>query len=184
MLFVAGDNDTYPLWYAQEVLHLRQDVTLVTLPLLGAPWYDAEIRRRNPGLEVSTTTDDPAHLLADAARQAGRPVAAALTLDSADLARIKGCWTVVGFVLVDMSRSPQCTSSPTPPPIGTVTVDTAQTRRWVIQHAEDFLQPAVRPSIDLTDEYFADLLKCPTRMLATTRRNVRGVSLDSTCNPR
>jgi hypothetical protein len=183
MLFVAGDNDTYPLWYAQEVLHVRRDVTMVTLPLLGAPWYDAEIRRRNPRLQVRTAADDPANLLAEAARQLGRPVAAALTLTAADRARVHGCWTVVGFALVDVTGSRLCTSPRTPPAIGMVMVDTTQTRRWVIQHATEFSQSAVRPAIDLTDDYFANLLECPRRMLALTPRNARGVSLDSTCNP-
>src|SRR5207302_797190 len=39
VLFVAGDNDTYPLWYAQVVQGRRIDVTVVTMPLLEAPWY-------------------------------------------------------------------------------------------------------------------------------------------------
>ena len=46
MLFVAGDNDTYPLWYLQQVEGTRKDVTIVTLPLLGAEWYRSELSRR------------------------------------------------------------------------------------------------------------------------------------------
>jgi hypothetical protein len=46
-VFVAyGDNDTYPLWYLQQVKGLRPDVTVVTVPLLGAPWARAEVQRR------------------------------------------------------------------------------------------------------------------------------------------
>src|SRR6185503_12873851 len=47
VLFVAGDNDTYPLWYAQQVERQRRDVTVVTMPLLNAPWYVAELARRD-----------------------------------------------------------------------------------------------------------------------------------------
>ena len=46
VLLAVGDNDTYPLWYMQEVKSLRRDVTVVTIPLLTPQWYRAELRRR------------------------------------------------------------------------------------------------------------------------------------------
>jgi hypothetical protein len=46
-VFLAlGDNDTYPLWYLQQAEGTRRDVTIVTVPLLGAKWYRAELARR------------------------------------------------------------------------------------------------------------------------------------------
>ena len=46
VVFAHGDNDTYPVWFAQQVLYLRRDVVNVTIPLLGAEWYRAELARR------------------------------------------------------------------------------------------------------------------------------------------
>jgi hypothetical protein len=79
-VFLAhGDNDTYPLWYLQEVLHMRRDVTIVTIPLLPPAWYRAELQRRHHLLDsnfVSTwqgSTQTVANLTANARRQ-GRQV--------------------------------------------------------------------------------------------------------------
>ena len=48
LVVTAGDNDTFPLWYAQEVDGVRRDVSVLVTSLANTGWYLRQLQRRAP----------------------------------------------------------------------------------------------------------------------------------------
>jgi hypothetical protein len=61
ILFTIGDNDTFPLWYAQEIEHVRTDVKIVNTSLFMTDWYIDQMKTKtyesNP-LPISFVHDE------------------------------------------------------------------------------------------------------------------------------
>lgn len=182
VLFVSGDNDSYPLWFAQQVRGTRRDVTVVTMPLLTARWYVAELDRRFRliGGTIQGSEIDVARRVAERARAMGRPVAVALTVDKADRARLGSKLVSVGMVALDRGGNlSDLDSSWSRIPIAMRRTTTARDaiERWRGGRS-------VHPSIDPIHEYFEDVLSCPRFALEKPPSSFALAKLDSLCNLR
>lgn len=172
VLFVVGDNDSYPLWYAQQVLGVRPDVAIITIPLLPTRWYRAQIAQRfgllsEPEVDRLRGRYETARAIANGARKLGRPVAAATTLAPREREQLGKSWTGGALVYVE----------------GAADIDTAQAARWTRWVNQRVPSRDTRPAIDPANSYFRRVLDCP-RQLALVAQGSDAGPLDSVCNYR
>jgi hypothetical protein len=172
VLFVMGDNDSYPIWFLQEVEGRRPDVTVVTVPLLPTRWYRDEMAQRHHLLDEARVDRfdgklETAAAIAESARRSGRPVVAAITMTSAERSKLASRWTARGLVYV----------------AGSTGIDTAATRRSAEWVSAAVPARETREAIDPVNSYHRRLLDCPEQ-LAIQARTGDSTRLDSACNYR
>lgn len=187
MLFTAGDNDSYPLWYRQAVDSLRPDVHVVVTSLLPANWYLRESAARAGSLiadtSIAATPMARAGFLARQQLDRKGSVAASILLSSTErteLGRLAliNCWRRYGLIDIG-TRAPVCS------PRLNAERAAASARRLA-----PLLRPAARQSIDGMATAFQAIARCPGAAVAAALRagappdSGTGALLDITCNLR
>lgn len=163
LLFVWGDNDTYPLWFAQQALGTRREVRVVTISLLAAPWYRAELERRD-SLVIGPWGGQYAAVarLVAAARDRGRPVTFAATVPATTRMSSGGTWELCGSIWTEAGA--HCAFD-----------GAEQIESWLAKNRVS----------DVTDPTMISMLqplRCPGLVVRSKTSPAAADSLDSVCN--
>ena len=182
VLFLDGDNDSYPIWYLQRVEGIRRDVLPVTVPLLPADWYPAEIARRSglrwsdgPVTGARTLAEQRAAAVAAAAHTASRPVATSPALRARERALLGSDWVLRGPLYVARAAGREARLS--------ASVDSAAAVRWL--EGRGPWPPGRRSeSGDDVARVMMSLLDCPRLALRASAPELQRDSLEVRCNLR
>jgi hypothetical protein len=189
VLLMAGDNDTYTVWYRQSALGERRDVVPITISLLGADWYRREQQRRYRLLDerIAGTWHGQGPTLAAVAagaRREGRPLAASMSVSPTIRRELAQEWTLGGVAYIAGSDSVARDDQ----------VDTVRTAAVaaLIDGRMGRGPGSVPGSVptgtrgrDPASAYIARLLRCPRAILQLGSSGgdaAQRASLDSRCN--
>jgi len=184
VLFLEGDNDSYPIWYLQQVEGVRRDVLAVTVPLLPTAWYPAEVARRS-GLRwndaeriagAATLSEQRAALIAAAATRGDRPVAASPAVVARERALLGSRWVLRGPVYV--AREPRDSAAER-----RATVDSAAAGDWVQRWGAGTGADRSSSGDDVVHVMLA-LLDCPRLLTHPAASQAQRDSLEVNCNLR
>jgi hypothetical protein len=123
ILFVNGDNDTFPLWYLQAVEGVRPDVRIVNRSLANAGWYVDQLARRDPSFPISLGHEERLALGARSWR------------DTALVIPVEGTAESLGLppgapVPEAITLDARPTAGPAILPVDVVVLDLLRTNRW------------------------------------------------------
>jgi hypothetical protein len=175
VLITGGDNDSFPLWYLQVVEGVRQDVAVITAPLVGAEWYRGEVAARHgllPAVAKTSRMTQAQRLLAleNRASRLGRPLVLSTFVDSARRAELGSAWRFDGLAFHAASGQK-----------GT-RLDVHQAERVSRLVPATVLEREPLDTPDRAPRFIARTLRCPSLVARLGTDSPPADSLDSTCN--